>query len=319
MGPRGPRRLIGASAGGLQKRQGTVVGRRLALVVANPKSSRGCSDLDAGIRRLEERGFACEVHRPEDPSDVPALLRRRGDAACVIVLGGGDGTFHRAAEELVALGRPLGILPLGTANDLARTLGIPSKLEQAFELVAEGATRRIDLGRANGKLFFNVASVGLATEVARRATAERKRRLGVLSYPLALLEAVRDRRPFRAEIECDGERHRLRTLQVSVGNGRHHGGGLTVVEDAAIDDHRLDLYAVREAQPLRLLRLLPALHRGRRTHEDEVLRLRGRRMAVRTRRPLPVNVDGEIATHTPVVFEVEADALEVFVPREAVR
>ena len=107
-----------------------------------------------------------------------------------------------------------------------------------------GHTKRIDLGVVNGKHFFNAASIGLSVEVAQKLTRGAKGRWGWFAYLAAAAGVLRHARPFRAEIRGGGEVHQVRTVQITVGNGRHYGGGLTVADDAAIDDGRLDLYSL---------------------------------------------------------------------------
>jgi len=132
-------------------------------------------------------------------------------------------------------GLPLGILPLGTANDLARTLEIPSDPAAAAAIIVEGHLRRIDLGEVNGKPFFNVASLGLSTGMTRELTHDVKQRWGMLGYAVATFRALSRMRPFAAEIRSGGTIRKVHTLQISIGNGRHYGGGMTVEEDAEIE------------------------------------------------------------------------------------
>ena len=144
-------------------------------------------------------------------------------------------------------------------------------------MVANGIRHRIDLGRANDKHFFNVASIGLSVAVARLIDPETKRRWGIAGYALTVLKALREHRPFRARIRCDGRFVQLHSIQIAVGNGRHYGGGLTVAADAAIDDHQLDLYSIGPASLARLILVAPALRTGRHGEFPFVHLLRGHR------------------------------------------
>jgi len=287
---------------------------RTALLLTNKRSGGAASDLAPAIERLEQGGLSVRVETPESIDDL--RRRIRDSDGTVVILGGGDGTLNAAAPALRTLERPFGLLPLGTANDLARTLGIPFDLVEAAGVIAAGGSRRIDLGLVNGEPFFNVASLGLSAEVVREheGESERKRLLGVLSYPLSAWAAFRRHRPFRAELIVDGQRLRCRCMQIAVGNGRHYGGGMTMDEAAEIDDGWLRVYYLRPAGLLSMLSMLPALRFGwlRRSPEAEVKR--ARRVEIRTRRPRAVDVDGELNGRTPVVVEIAPGAVEVFAP-----
>ena len=123
-----------------------------------------------------------------------------------IVIGGGDGTISSALSELLRLDKPLAVLPLGTANDFARTLGVPADAMAAAEVALSGREHRIDVGSVNGRPFINVASVGLAAKVTEGNPRRLKRRWRVLSYLISLWRAVWAARPFYLEIELDGAR-----------------------------------------------------------------------------------------------------------------
>ncbi len=209
---------------------------------------------------------------------------------------------------------PLGILPLGTANDLARTLGIPASVPDACQIIATGQIRHIDLGWVNGKHFFNVASLGLSVEITLQLSKEAKRRWGVLAYALTAARAIWQARPFKAEIRCNGESVAVKTIQIAVGNGRYYGGGLTVAEDAAIDDRRLDLYSLETERWWQILSLLPAVWRGTHTSWPNVRALTGTEFEVHTRRPRAINTDGELTARTPAHFRVIPQALAVLAP-----
>lgn len=285
-------------------------GRR-ALLVINRKSRSGDADLNAALSRLRDGGIELLEQPTNEPRTIPDLVRRHGREVDFVIAAGGDGTINAIVDAVLEIGLPLGILPLGTANDLARTLEIPSDLDGASQVILAGRRRGIDVGRVNGKHFLNVAGIGLSVEVARTLDAETKQRLGLLGYPLAVIRTLGNRRTFRARVCCDGDEVNLRSVQLSVGNGRYYGGGLTVAPDAAIDDGWLDLFSIAPTGPLRLLMLGPALKRGSHGERDEVRLLRGRRIEIETSRPMPVNTDGEVTTRTPARFDVLPGALQV--------
>jgi YegS/Rv2252/BmrU family lipid kinase len=289
------------------------VSGRAALVLINRGSRQGDTDLGPALDLLRDAGLeVVEVSSDDHRRLQQAIDEHRGGVDRIIV-GGGDGTLNAVADVLVESRLPVGILPLGTANDLARTLELPSDLAAAAAVIAAGTTRQIDLGCINGKHFFNVASLGLSTEVARELTRETKRRWGVLGYPLALWRAVHKRRSFRADIRCDQERRRLHSIQIWVGNGRHFGGGMTVATDARIDDGMLDLVSLAPRGFWQLILSSPQLLWGH--HHDQRLRhWRGTEIEIRTRRPMPINTDGEVTTQTPAQIRVVPRALSVYVP-----
>jgi YegS/Rv2252/BmrU family lipid kinase len=288
---------------------------RRALLLVNRHARQAAALLDAAPRLLREAGLDVIEATTTHPRRLSTVVRRYRDRVDLVVIGGGDGTLNGAADGLAEAQLPLGVLPLGTANDLARTLGLPVDLAAACRVIAEGNTRRIDLGRVNDKHFFNVASIGLSTAIAQRLTREAKSRWGVLAYGATALRVLWQSRPFRAVIRTGHERFRVKTVQIAVGNGRYYGGGMLIAADAAIDDRRLDLYSIEVRRWWQVIALVPALRRGNLQPLSMVRTLRGEAFDVITRRPHPVNTDGELTTHTPALFRVVPDALAVFVPR----
>ena len=286
---------------------------RRALLIAN-SNSRGGGSIETAIERLEASGIELLRAVCSSADDVsPTIRHRRGEVDSVIIAGG-DGTLNAAAGALVEAGLPLGILPTGTANDLARTLGIPADLTRAASIIAAGRGRRIDLGDVNGRPFFNVASIGLSADLARQLTREMKRRFGRLAYALASMRILLKARPFRATIVGPAGAVRVRTLQITAGNGRYYGGGMTVERSARIDDRHLDLYSLELKRVWKLAFMLPWFRNGAHGAWSEVRTARGTAFEVRTRRSLPVNVDGEIVTTTPARFTMLPRAVAVFAP-----
>jgi len=295
-----------------------VTGTR-ALVILNRRARQGRADLSAAFERLERAGFELIQERIDRPQLLSPAIRRASNRVHAIILGGGDGTLTMAADGLVDAKLPLGILPLGTANDLARTLGLPMDPTAAAEVIARGHLQRIDLGWVNGTHFFNVATVGLGTGVARRLNRERKSRWGVLAYLFAAARVMTHARPFAADIRSESETVRVRTAQITVGNGRHYGGGMTIDESATIDDGLLNLVSLEVEHWWQLIPLLPALRRGTLNATPHVRTMRGREFEVqpvKKKRRIRVTADGEITGRTPARLRVVPQALSVFVPPE---
>ncbi|MBS1167604.1 MAG: hypothetical protein H6R00_3629 [Proteobacteria bacterium] len=288
---------------------------RRALILANPHSRSAGAGVDAAVAELHKAGI--DVLRPawrEDES-LAAAIGRYGDRVDLVVIAGGDGSLNAAAPALMESGLPLGILPGGTANDLARTLGLPLDMVGAAQIIAAGRIRAIDVGDVNGKPFFNVASLGMSAKLADRLSQETKRRWGRLAYALTATKVLIEARRFGAIIRSDdGEEITVRSLQIAVGNGRHYGGGMIVEETAEINDDRLDLYSLEFRDVWKLPFMALAFRQGRQGLMDEVRTMSGTRFEIRTRRPMPINADGEIVTETPAIFSLRSGAIQVFAP-----
>lgn len=230
-----------------------------------------------------------------------------------IVVGGGDGTVLRTLPQAVERDVPLGIIPLGTFNELARTLNVPAELEAACATIAAGKTKTIDLGRVNDVYYVNEASIGLSARIARRQTSDLKQSFGIFAVILTTLQSLRAASLFHVEIAFDGRTERFRTLQLTVANNARFGG---IIErpDAAIDDGWLDLYSVEPRNWLEALGVaLKVLGRDPRSGEGLRTR-RSTKFVVRTHRPHRIAADGEPAGTTPATFDVVPRALRVFVP-----
>ena len=287
--------------------------RRRALMLVNPNARRGSEALRV-VDRLLAGGLSVTIEHFASPAEAAADIARRSAEFDLVVVAGGDGTVAAAAAGLRQAGLPMGVLPLGTANDLARTLAIPLGLRAAADVIVAGRTERIDLGEVNGHPFFNVASLGLSAEVAQRLSREDKRRFGPLAYALRAFQVLATARPFEAEIRVRDQVIRVRTLQIAVGNGRHYGGGQVVHQHASIVDGRLDLYSLDPRAVWKLALMFDRFRRGEHGVWAEVETARCFEFDVRTRKPRPVNADGDIVTETPAHFVVRPAAIEVFVP-----
>jgi YegS/Rv2252/BmrU family lipid kinase len=270
-----------------------------ALLVLNERSRLGQREGAAVCTTLEQAGVTC--------------LRDQHDRYDVVIAAGGDGTVVGAIPLALERGVPLGIVPLGTFNDLARTLGLPSAIPSACETIVRGRTQTIDVGRVNGRYFVNEASIGVSARIARKQTPELKRRFGALGILSTALQTLREVRPFWAHIAFDGRRERVRTVQITVANNAHFGG-VIVRSDAAIDDGWLDLYSVEPRNWLDAFSLVRKIVAGDPSSGGGLRTRRSTRFEIRTRHPHHISADGEPAGMTPAIFEVLPKALRVLVP-----
>lgn len=286
---------------------------RRVLLLGNPRARNGARarSFESALRAL---GLEVAYEEPDGLERLDQTVRTLGSEVDRIVIAGGDGSIAAALPALLAVAKPLAIIPSGTANDLARNLSLPEALAEQLLLVAEGKAVAIDLGSVNGRPYLNAASVGLGAAVAALHQGWSKKFLGVLNYPRVLYLAYRRVHPFQVDITCDGERHSGRFVHVAIVNGRFHGGGLEPRPSGSIADGVLDLYALRDGTAFRLMQLLASLRLEGVTHEG-VFRLQGRTFKIETRRPHRVNVDGEIAAETPIEVELLPKALRVVVPQ----
>jgi diacylglycerol kinase (ATP) len=272
-----------------------------ALLVLNPQSHRGQELGDEVRAELARRGVDL-VGEEASPRTLDA-----------VIVAGGDGTLAGQIPRALSLEVPLGLVPLGTFNDLARTLAIPLELEGACAVIARGHTRTIDVARVNGAYYATEASIGISSRLARLQKPADKRRYGLLAIVASALRAARYARPFHAEVAYDGRRERFRAIQLTVANAQRFGGFITV-EDAAIDDGWLDLYSVEIENVPQFFSVLGAIVAGKRRSARGLRVFRSAAFDVGTHRPHHITADGEPAGKTPARFEILPKALRVFAP-----
>lgn len=299
-------------------------GRRAALIV-NTRSRSGERTFFRALDRLQELGVTLgPTYAVRDPVRLPETVRDvldDGSEYRFLILGGGDGSVSSVVDFLAHHDVTLGLLPLGTANDFARTLGIPSDIEGACRTIASGKMVDVDLGLAGDNYYVNVASVGLGVEATRALSPWMKKSVGPLAYPVAAIRAFLNHEPFSARLTFpDGDHEPVeyeRLLQVAVGNGRFYGGGMVVAPESGIDDRRLDVYAIELGRHRDLIGVARYLKSGDFIRMDSVRHYRTERVRLETDPELAVNIDGEVVTSTPQDFSVDHNALKVLVPPES--
>ena len=269
-------------------------------------------------RRFEVVETTCEVYETAEhdrPADLARQARERGFD--LIVAAGGDGTVSGVANGLVGTATPLGIIPLGTANVLARELGVPVDLEGACRLLAGPyALKSVDAMRVGGACYFTQVGVGIDAMMIRDTTREHKRRFGRAAYLWTALTRLVGFEPRRFEIEADGRRSRPRASQVLIANGGILGQPpFRWGPDIRPDDGHVDLCVVRARNLRDYLGLAWHVAIGQHGRDPRVRYLPvERRVTIAAKRPMPVQGDGEIIGETPVTVEVVPEAVRVVVP-----
>jgi diacylglycerol kinase (ATP) len=298
--------------------------RRLAALIVNTRSRSGERAFFQALDRLQELGVTLgPTYAVRDPVRLHETIRdilEDGSEYRVLILGGGDGSVSSVVDFLAHRDVTLGLLPLGTANDFARTLEIPGDIEQACQTIAHGKVVDVDLGLARDNYYVNVASTGLSVKVTQ-ALSSRLKKIGALAYPMAAIRAFFEHEPFSARLTFpDGDQEPVeygRLLHLAVGNGRFYGGGIVVAPEASIDDRRLDVLAIELGRPRTLLGVARYLKSADFIRMEGVHHHRTERVRLETDPELPINIDGEVVTSTPQDFAVDHNALKVIVPRQS--
>lgn len=293
------------------------------VLVTSPHAG-SIAGLDAALQEMRAIGVSVTEQLDIRHLDrLPRLIRGADGGPRLVVAAGGDGTVGAVADCLAYTDSVLGVLPLGTSNDIARSLGIPVDPRAAAGLLTQGKISDIDLGRLvtpgqPARHFVHAATVGLNVNFAKLAThASLRARLGRLTYLAAASHALRARPAFECELHHHGLTDKLTLTQLSVINAPVFGGPLGLsIQGSNPDDRLLDVLAI-ENLPVRRL-LLAALYLVLRIKRPltGVRALQVSSLHVHTEHPLDVSLDGEIAGNLPGDFEVAGEALRVITPTE---
>ena len=288
---------------------------RLALVV-NPMSGkrRGAGVAGRAAERLADAGHTTVTILGEDAATSGARLAEAvGDGLDGIVVVGGDGALHGVLEHMADTGLVLGLVPAGTGNDTARSLGIPTKdVDAAIDVVIAGHRRTIDLARTDRGHVATVVASGFDSKVTERAAAMTWPK-GPMRYNIAIVKELRAFQPLPFTLVLDGVAIEREAMLVAVGNGPSFGGGLRICEGASMDDGLLDVVVINPVSKPRLLRVFPQLYRGTHVTLPEFERHRVREVTLSSPGVVAYG-DGERLGPLPITTTVRPGALRVFVP-----
>lgn len=288
--------------------------RREIAFLTNPAAGRGGAGAHGAraVARLRDSGLAVRELEGRDADETMDLARRSvADGVDGVVVCGGDGMFNLGIQAVGGTDVPIGLVPTGTGNDVARYFDLPRRdPEAAADRVVANRTRTVDLARTQGRFFVTVLAAGFDAIVNERANAMRWPR-GQMRYNLATLAELRTFRPIPYRLDLDGVARRLDAMLVAVGNGPSFGGGLRITEGAVLDDGLLDVVIIRPMSKAALVRTYPRLFTGTHVTHPQYEHHRVRRVTVAAP-GVVAYADGERFSSLPLTIECVPAALKVW-------
>ena len=286
-----------------------------ATLVVNAMSRRGAAVFDEARDKLQAAGVKLiDAHAVQNPEIMEPVVKAAIAKSPMVIIGGGDGTLSSTVDYFMGSDTVFAVLPLGTANSFARTLGLPLDLDGAIDVIAKGRRKRIDLGMIDGDYFANAAALGLSPLIADTVPHGLKKYLGMIGYLIWAARVAFKFRPFKLRITLDdGTVVKSWATEARIANGTHHGG-VELVEDQALDSGDIVIQAVTGKSIWGLAwswfaTLFKLRHRAQTTTD-----WRGRKLQLEARPAQKISIDGEIAAKTPVTVAVARGAIEVAAP-----
>ena len=295
-------------------------GKARALLIINPTSGPNDDSIlrvKEIVERLAAHGIKTKVRVKLRKKQARKMARRAAKKGChLVIAAGGDGTVAPIAEGLIGTQTVLGIVPLGTYNNVATSLGVPTDLDAAVALIASGIVRAVDVGRVTAtqgnrsRTFLEMALVGVT---AAMMPVGQQLKQGKWDGVGEILPAALQMSPTETEIRLDKDRPPLRsnTLLVEIANAPRSGPGIVSAPEARVDDGELDVAIYHEHTQAALAARFLTLKTGLFADDERIERVRAKRVEVRSANPLPVVADAKVVGHTPARFELLPGALLV--------
>ncbi len=294
-----------------------LTGKVLMLLTRTKVPEKWRQDGAQALRNVfEDAGYRTELVFCDDPDAMIAQIKTNTTPGDIIAIGGGDGTINAVIEPIRHSGTVLLALPLGTANDFARSLKLPDDPIQAAQAAINGQLAPIDIGRVNGQSFVNAASIGVPADARKRINPDLKRWTGAISYAVANWQSWHEMTPLELDITCAGhEKQHLKLRQLTVTNGQYFGGGLRPRENKRLDDGKLHVFAIRaDVDTLSGMDIGVALLFGSVDESELALTLECDDIHIDCTEQHPILADGEIISKLPATFSLDRGALTVFAP-----
>lgn len=299
------------------------------VVITNPRSGRGAGRRGRDALEAALKGTVADYRIVETTApgagirtghliegSAGKLAREAANAGVeIVVAAGGDGTIGEVANGLVGTNAIMGVIPMGTGNDLARSLCIPRDLTAAVHVLVGGDVRTIDLGKLDqGGFFINVAGCGFDAEVARRINQGYRYLRGTTAYVVAALQTLGRYRADAITLEVDGQVREEKVMLCALANATSYGGGMRIAPHADLSDGLLDVVLVGDVSRTEFLRAFPSVFKGTHTTHPKVQVFRGSRVSIKSAADLLLLADGEEVGSLPCGATVVSAALRVLTP-----
>ena len=275
---------------------------------------------DSGAQPLreifEDAGYTAELELCDDPGAMNAFIDTSCVVGDVVVIGGGDGTINAVLDAVIKAGVVMIPLPLGTANDFARSLYIPDDILQAARATINGQIAMLDIGRVNGQSFVNAASIGVPADARKRIDPNLKRWTGAISYAVANWQSWHEMKPLELSVTCGKNPPQdLKLRQLTVTNGQYFGGGLRPRENKRLDDGKLHMFAIQaNVDTLSGMDIAAELLFGSIDDSNYAISQECDEIHVEGAEGEPILADGEIISKLPARFTLVTKVFPVFAP-----
>lgn len=284
------------------------------VFIINPEAGKGKGKKLIPIIHeiIKEKNIDYQIKETSKKGDATVLAREaiKENAKKVIAVGG-DGTINEVINGLITCNIDFGIIPAGSGNDVAKLLKLPKKTEDALELAIDGKSKMIDLGRVYNRYFINIASIGLDAEIAAWTKVSKKVFSGKWAYIASILRNICTYRSIPLEIIIDGKEIKKDILLSAVGNGKYYGGGLKILPKASMDDGYFDICIVSNIPKWKLFFVFPSLFKGNHGKYNFVEFTRAKKVEIKTKENVKINLDGEIEEGNNFEFEIVPKALNI--------
>jgi diacylglycerol kinase (ATP) len=295
-----------------------------ARIIYNPTSGREIfkKHLPDVLAKLENAGYETSCHATTGPGDATEAARiavkRKYD---IVIAAGGDGTFNEVVNGLAEQEyRPkLGLIPVGTTNDFARALHIPRDILAATDVIVNGQTIPIDIGRMNDKYFVNIAGGGRITELTYEVPIKLKTMLGQLAYYIKGIEMLPSLKPYKLHLEYDGKLYEGDVMLFLIALTNSVGGFEKLAPDASINDGYFTLLILKKTNLADFVRLVTLALRGDHIKDPNVIYTKANYVKVTSEDDVLINLDGELGGKTPVEFKNLYRHFDIFAPIDQLR